>query len=252
VPLAALTQSARFLSHKCLHCCSTSHILVSHVKVLVLTGLAVSVLFLRGDNSGAGFTTQDHEARIRAAFDSAVPIDSIDPYHLPHNAPQSLAPGDLPNDVAAVHTRLAALEQGQRQLLGALAASPRPVHASARGVDIQTPTVAALPGSAACPQGTYLLIGVLASAHPHSKARRDGIRKGWGTLVPVDLDKRRRVATIFLLAKSREAEMATLRKEAAEHQDIIFLDTVEEYKNLAEKVRLFFKWSVDACDENLT
>jgi hypothetical protein len=70
--------------------------------------------------------------------------------------------------------------------------------------------------------------------------------------VSADLDKRRRVTTIFLLAKSAEAEMASLRREAAEHQDMLFLDTVEAYKNLAEKVRLFFKWSVDACDESLT
>jgi hypothetical protein len=40
----------------------------------------------------------------------------------------------------------------------------------------------------------------------------------------------------------------SLLDEADEHGDIVFLKTKEEYKNLPEKVRLFFQYAVDACD----
>ena len=46
----------------------------------------------------------------------------------------------------------------------------------------------------------------------------------WGTLKP--RNEKRKVTIVFLLAISKEEEMAVLREEAAEHNDLIFLDTV--------------------------
>lgn len=48
------------------------------------------------------------------------------------------------------------------------------------------------------PVGTYLLVGVLASPHPHSRARRDAIRASWSRL---QTDPSRRASTVFLLVR---------------------------------------------------
>ena len=96
-----------------------------------------------------------------------------------------------------------------------------------------------LPHSADCGTNPYFVVGVLASPSPRSRSARESLRQTWFKL-PAD----KPITIRFLLAVDAEGKIPPeLAAEADEKKDMIFLDTLEKYANLAQKVTLFFKWA---------
>lgn len=101
------------------------------------------------------------------------------------------------------------------------------------------------PASADCGTGnTDLVVGVLASPTPRSTAAREVIRNTWMTF-----DTGNTTVTVrFLLALNASSEIPqVLAKEAGHHEDMVFLNTLDAYKNLAAKIHLFFQWVSRFC-----
>eukprot|EP00038_Savillea_parva_P013156 m.209263 g.209263 ORF g.209263 m.209263 type:complete len:450 (-) comp24509_c0_seq1:37-1386(-) len=102
-----------------------------------------------------------------------------------------------------------------------------------------------LPGSSDCGgPGVELVVGILASPSPRSTQARDVIRQTWMTF-PVPKGK---VTVRFLLALDKHGRIPPyLADEAHKFHDMVFLDTLDTYKNLVRKVHLFFVWVVASC-----
>ena len=102
-----------------------------------------------------------------------------------------------------------------------------------------------LPDSADCDGGNpYLLIGVLASTTVRSTKAREVLRRTWITF-PTNGTT---VVVRFLLARDENGTVPPdLRAEARAHKDMVFLDTLEAYKNLHHKIHKFFQWSTRYC-----
>jgi len=74
------------------------------------------------------------------------------------------------------------------------------------------------------------------------------IRTTWSTGLPHGGTK---FVVRFVLARNNRSEIPPhLLEEAAKHKDVVFVDTLDAYLNLAAKVGLYFKWVVDTCTGN--
>lgn len=102
-----------------------------------------------------------------------------------------------------------------------------------------------LDGSAGCGgSDVELVIGVLASPTPRSTAARKVIRETW-LQIPVPENK---IVVRFLLALNASGQIpGVMQSEAKEHGDMVFLDTLDAYRNLVRKVHLFFVWVSASC-----
>lgn len=90
-----------------------------------------------------------------------------------------------------------------------------------------------------------IVIGVLASPTPRSTKARQVIRDTWMRF-PTN---GKSVIVRFLLGVENTTGQppAALKMEAKLHKDIVFLDAVEAYSNLVQKVHMFFRWAAVNC-----
>ena len=96
--------------------------------------------------------------------------------------------------------------------------------------------------TAVCPNTFFLL--VLVSSNVGNFARRQLIRKTWGT----DFFINTRWKTVFLLGKnSNDKEMEDVSKESQIYGDIVQADYQEHFWNMSYKVAMGFEWSVKYC-----
>lgn len=95
--------------------------------------------------------------------------------------------------------------------------------------------------------GVDLVIAVLGAPTERSRTGRNAARRTWMTLPTSGL----RVIFRFVLARGEDHSVpGDLVTEAVEKGDMIFVDTLDAYTNLAAKVQLLFKWVVNSCDGN--
>jgi hypothetical protein len=101
-------------------------------------------------------------------------------------------------------------------------------------------------GSAGCGgPGVELVVGVLASPTPRSTEARKVIRDTWMKFPVAPAGS---VTVRFLLALNDSGHVPdSMRVEASQHGDMVFLDTHDAYKNLVRKVTLFFAWVATSC-----
>jgi hypothetical protein len=93
-----------------------------------------------------------------------------------------------------------------------------------------------------------LFVAVLGAPTERSRKGRKTARETWMSL---PLTGTARVVVRFVLARDKDGKIpADLALEAGQHGDLIFVDTLDAYKNLAMKVGLTFKWVVDSCKGN--
>lgn len=115
---------------------------------------------------------------------------------------------------------------------------------SRKHTTISSPPVL-LPHSAGCGEGPMdILIGILAAPQSRSRWAREMLRNTWFKLPSSGA----KIVIRFIFALDRFGNVPeSLIDEADEYGDMIFVNTFEAYKNLFNKVNLFFKWAADFC-----
>jgi hypothetical protein len=89
-----------------------------------------------------------------------------------------------------------------------------------------------------------MLVAVLAAPTARSLRSRILLRKTWFQLAPPEAG----VVIRFFFARNENGTISDdLAAEADREHDMVFVDTLEAYKNLFRKVNLIFKWVVDWC-----
>eukprot|EP00039_Didymoeca_costata_P018383 m.333221 g.333221 ORF g.333221 m.333221 type:complete len:444 (-) comp17101_c0_seq1:1098-2429(-) len=89
-----------------------------------------------------------------------------------------------------------------------------------------------------------MVIGVLCAPTERSRIARNTIRKTWMTLDSGVSN----ILVLFILAKNKDGKIPEdLQIESENFNDMVFLNTLDSYKNLAKKVELLFKWVVHTC-----
>ncbi|XP_066298312.1 beta-1,3-galactosyltransferase 1-like [Branchiostoma lanceolatum] len=106
-----------------------------------------------------------------------------------------------------------------------------------------------------CPDKSELLLLILVTSAPGNVDRRKAIRSTWGNKKAGDSwrkygDKPATCKIVFLLGKTPDNPSLNflLEKESLEHEDMLFGDYIDSYRNLTLKVLHGFKWARDECE----
>lgn len=151
------------------------------------------------------------------------------------------------NSVAIPHRRKAEPARRDIVAIGGTTLAVATEHAEIHQADedIESPIFGDEWGGTDCGEADAdLIIGVLGSPSERSMIARQTIRETWMTLPTGGAN----IVYRFILAMNEDGvPPENIVKEAKDKGDIVFVPTLDQYKNLQKKVQLYFRWAVDTC-----